>query len=596
MACVSFFSSTTTTPNVSHFAPQTRRRLHVVACNGNAAGEEKRHLDAGGCKFDRRNMLVGLGGLYGYGALTNPLAFAEPISAWKCGPAQLPKYVDQSLNCCPPLTGGEANIVDFKFPRGPTTMRVRPAAHVAADDEAYVDKFTRAVDLMKALPDDDPRSFRQQANIHCAYCNGGYNQGGFPEQEFQIHSSWLFFPFHRCYLYFFERILGKLIDDPTFAMPFWNWDHPAGMTMPAMYTQDPKSPLYNSFRDAKHQPPNIVDLDWNGTDKDMLSNEELVSYNLTTMYRTMVSLGRTTSKFYGSPYRAGDEPNPGAGSLELSPHSSVHFWTGDRTQPLGEDMGSFYAAGRDMLFYAHHGNIDRMWCVWKNLGGGHRRDFCDPDWLDTSFIFYDENAQMVRIKVRDCLDSKDLGYVFQDVEIPWTNYRPTPRVSRVLRTKNKLSRDRMTGQGGFMLIWHPGTLDKVVKAMVRRPIRKKKRSQKYMGDANENKEEEETLLIEGIELEKDIFVKFDVLINDESVSATPMDTEFAGSFVSVPHGGHHKHDRKIIKTNLRLSLNELLEDLGVDADNDECVLVTIVPRAGCEAVKIGSVKIVLEDD
>ncbi|CAH9133741.1 unnamed protein product, partial [Cuscuta epithymum] len=105
-------------------------------------------------------MLVGLGGLYGYGAITNPLAFAEPISASKCGPVQLPKTADQSLNCCPPLPGGEANIVDFKLPYRPTTMRVRPAAHLAANDEAYVEKFTRAVDLMKALPDDDPRSFR----------------------------------------------------------------------------------------------------------------------------------------------------------------------------------------------------------------------------------------------------------------------------------------------------------------------------------------------------------------------------------------------------------------------------------------------------
>ncbi|MFS7947023.1 putative catechol oxidase [Helianthus anomalus] len=43
---------------------------------------------------------------------------------------------------------------------------------------------------------------------------------GFPDIEIQIHNSWLFFPFHRWYLYFYERILGKLINDPTFALPF----------------------------------------------------------------------------------------------------------------------------------------------------------------------------------------------------------------------------------------------------------------------------------------------------------------------------------------------------------------------------------------
>ena len=31
----------------------------------------------------------------------------------------------------------------------------------------------------------------------------------------------------RFYLYFHERILGKLIGDDTFALPFWNWTRPA---------------------------------------------------------------------------------------------------------------------------------------------------------------------------------------------------------------------------------------------------------------------------------------------------------------------------------------------------------------------------------
>ncbi|KAH1055296.1 hypothetical protein J1N35_033361 [Gossypium stocksii] len=89
-----------------------------------------------------------------------------------------------------------------------------------------------SMERMKALPVDDPRNFMQQANIHCAYCNGAYGQVGFPDQKLEVHYWWLFFPFHRMYLYFFERILGKLIGDPDFTMPFWNWDSPCRMTMP----------------------------------------------------------------------------------------------------------------------------------------------------------------------------------------------------------------------------------------------------------------------------------------------------------------------------------------------------------------------------
>ncbi|KAF7803500.1 polyphenol oxidase, chloroplastic-like [Senna tora] len=40
-------------------------------------------------------------------------------------------------------------------------------------------------------------SFTQQANIHCAYCDGAYHQVGFPEMDLQVHNSWLFLPFHR---------------------------------------------------------------------------------------------------------------------------------------------------------------------------------------------------------------------------------------------------------------------------------------------------------------------------------------------------------------------------------------------------------------
>ncbi|KAL0305775.1 UNVERIFIED_CONTAM: Polyphenol oxidase, chloroplastic [Sesamum radiatum] len=261
-------------------------------------------------------------------------------------------------------------------------MRVRPAAHLA--DEAYIAKFNKAVELMRALPEDDPRSFKQQASVHCAYCDGAYDQVGFPNLELQVHNSWLFFPFHRYYLYFFERILGKLIDDPTFAMPFWNWDSPGGMRIPAMYA-NPNSPLYDSLRDLKHQPPTVLDLNYSGTDP-TISADQQTRQNLTVMYRQMVSNSRTPRLFFGSPYRRGDDPNPGSGAIENIPHGPVHVWTGDRNQPNFEDMGNFYSAGRDPIFYAHHSNIDRMWSIWKTLGG-RRQDITDRDFLDASFVF-----------------------------------------------------------------------------------------------------------------------------------------------------------------------------------------------------------------
>ncbi|CAK9162626.1 unnamed protein product [Ilex paraguariensis] len=532
-------------------------------------------------KFDRRNVLIGLGGLYGAASLSSdPLAFAAPVSApdlTKCGAADLPAGA-KPTNCCPPPA---TKIVDFKLPPV-NAMRVRPAAHLA--DAEYKAKFNRAIQLMKALPDDDPRSFKQQANVHCAYCDGAYDQVGFPDLELQVHSSWLFFPFHRYYLYFFERILGKLIDDPTFTMPFWNWDAPSGMQLPAMYA-DKNSPLYDSLRDGKHQPPTMIDLDYNGSDPN-ISNAQQQSQNLTIMYRQMVSNTRSGRLFFGSPYRAGDEPNPGAGSVENIPHGPVHIWTGDRTQPNIEDMGNFYSAARDPIFYAHHSNIDRMWTIWKTLGG-KRQDLTDPDWLNASFVFYDENANLVRVQVKDCLDTTKLGYTYQNVDIPWLNSRPTPRLARVVRKIKNLgmakAADTYMADDVF-----PATLDKVLKVMVKRP--KKSRSKK------EKDEEEEILVIE-IEVDRDLFAKFDVFVNDEDEATSgPDKSEFAGSFVNVPHKHKHlhlhKHGKKI-KTRLRLGLTELLEDLG--AEDDEGIMVTLVPRNECNGVTIGGIKIELDD-
>ena len=225
-------------------------------------------------RFDRRNVLIGLSGAAAGLSMIDRKAFAKPIAApdlSKCGPATLPSGAP--IDCCPP---NQSTIIDFKPPQLTTPLRVRPAAHLVTPE--YLAKYKKAVELMKALPADDPRNFTQQAKVHCAYCDGAYDQIGFPDLEIQVHDSWLFFPWHRFYLYFHERILGKLIGDETFALPFWNWDAPEGMKMPTMYT-DVSSSLYDKLRDAKHQPPTLVDLDYNLVDPSYTDTQQ-IDHNL----------------------------------------------------------------------------------------------------------------------------------------------------------------------------------------------------------------------------------------------------------------------------------------------------------------------------
>ncbi|XP_010039984.2 polyphenol oxidase, chloroplastic [Eucalyptus grandis] len=551
-----------------HRKPSIRRS--TISCK--ALSNDDSEQNPMSVKLDRRNVLIGLGGFYGaVGLRSDPFALAEPISVpdfTQCG-----KVNPCAKACCPPPT---TEVLDFKLPSSNSPTRVRPAAHLA--DEDYIAKYAEAIRLMKALPADDPRSFMQQANVHCAYCDGYYNQVGFPHLEVQVHCSWLFFPFHRYYLYFYEKILGSLIKDPTFALPYWNWDAPGGMKMPAMFT-DPHSPLYDFNRNPDHAPPMLVDLNYNC---EHLPPSNLIDNNLSIMYRQMVSSGKTAKLFLGHAYRAGDHANPGAGSIELMPHNTVHNWCGDYRQPNLEDMGILYSAARDPLFFAHHSNVDRMWTLWKTLGGPKRTDFTHPDWLNASFLFYDENKQAVRVKVKDCLETTNLGYKYQDVDIPWRNSKPVPRKIAIKVTETS---------GGIAdvaeiprsIAHFPVKLDKVVSTLVKRP--KQKRSKK------EKEEKEEVLVIEGIELESDAFVKFDVHINDEQASLSSPDmTEFAGSFVNVPH--KHKPGKKM-KTKLTLGITELLEDLM--CEDDEKILVTLNPRYGGEDVIISNIKIEFVD-
>uniref|UniRef100_A0A8R7QME0 Tyrosinase copper-binding domain-containing protein n=1 Tax=Triticum urartu TaxID=4572 RepID=A0A8R7QME0_TRIUA len=134
------------------------------------------------------------------------------------------------------------------------------------------------------------------------------------------------------------------------------------------------------------------------------------------------------------PFRAGQSDQPGDGSVELSAHDAVHAWTSDIGLPNLENMGTYYSAGRDPLFYPHHNNIDRLWQAWCDIGTAHgyrgHVDFTDPDWLDSSFLFYDEESRMVRITVRDVLDTEKLQYRFDGVGTPWADGHPptTPNV------------------------------------------------------------------------------------------------------------------------------------------------------------------------
>ena len=161
-------------------------------------------------------------------------------------------------------------------------------------------------------------------------------------------------------------------------------------------------------------------------DKKNATMEELIKSNNNLMYQTVVSGATLPPLFMGQPLRGGVEKvSKGASAFEVGPHGAIHGWVGDPEQPNGEDMVHLYSAARDPIFYSHHANCDRLWNVWKTIPGGHRTGFeDDSDWMESQLLFYDENADLVRVKIKDSLDNVKLRYTYEEVDNPWARHVP----------------------------------------------------------------------------------------------------------------------------------------------------------------------------
>jgi polyphenol oxidase len=234
-------------------------------------------------------------------------------------------------------------------------------------------KAYKALRDLTARDPNDPRGWLRQANVHCWYC-GGPTGTQLPE----IHGGWYFFPWHRAYLYFHELILGSLINDPTFALPYWDWDNDTRRRVPPPYNQpnDASNPLLDANRGAG---PNDTIGD------QYLSAADVARRLSTTSYRLFLGYAPAFAN-----------PNADhAGQIEDGPHGLVHIWTGDPTlQNAKQDMGVLATASQDPVFFAHHANVDRLWDVCVRRGN---QQPVLTSWREQKFYFYNEKSQWMSI-------------------------------------------------------------------------------------------------------------------------------------------------------------------------------------------------------
>ena len=83
--------------------------------------------------------------------------------------------------------------------------------------------YAQAIQVMQARSPSDPTSWSYQAAMHATYATPAMADWNGCQ-----HGNWFFLPWHRMYLYFFERIVRAAVraagGPADFALPYWNYN------------------------------------------------------------------------------------------------------------------------------------------------------------------------------------------------------------------------------------------------------------------------------------------------------------------------------------------------------------------------------------
>jgi tyrosinase len=293
---------------------------------------------------------------------------------------------------------------------GPGPLLVRREISGLAATNPIVTGYAQGVKRMRERHPDDPTSWSYQAAIHGSRTTPARNLWNQCQ-----HATWYFLPWHRMYLYYFERIVRAAIveeggpDDWT--LPYWNYclgqQHaflPEPFRTPLVGRQ---SPLYVPERAAK-----------------LNSGEEGMPDYVTTPRQALERPHFVGKAEFGGPQTSFQHSGETWGVLERSPHNAVHvFVKGLMLYPE--------TAALDPIFWLHHANIDRLWSEWIGLTGAGHADPPDEGWGKFSFTFYDEHGHEVSLRCEQVLETAaDLGYTY-DTEPARPPSRPRPAASRV---------------------------------------------------------------------------------------------------------------------------------------------------------------------
>jgi len=293
---------------------------------------------------------------------------------------------------------------------GQTTLKIRYDI-ASPEGQQMMALYADAVRQMQALGPDNPMSWLWQWYTH--FVNGTTTKANEINRIFgttttpqrslanemwntcQSHSgqnSNNFLPWHRLYIYYFERIVRQVCGHPEFTLPYWNYtssDPAQRGVMPEQFRL-PDDPLYGSLYVAT---------------RGSLAN----SGQPIQQYQTGDQMDITDAMLKTN-YSTVDSVQGFCRAVDSGIHGRIHVLTG-----TSKDMGSVPYAGQDPLFFVHHANIDRMWASWNKNGG--KNPPTTETWTQAAFVFSDANGVRVSRKLSTAFSILGMGYDY-DVKIP----------------------------------------------------------------------------------------------------------------------------------------------------------------------------------
>ncbi|WP_298545616.1 tyrosinase family protein [uncultured Aquimarina sp.] len=242
----------------------------------------------------------------------------------------------------------------------------------------------------------DPMGWNAHGLLHTAFCATSIYAN-------QIHYNWYVWPWHRLYLWSLEQKLQKAVGEPKLALHYWDWTKEN--KIPEHFFGE-NNPLSNDYRQVG--PEDTIPLDF------MNVGAALRAKN----YKTFG--GHPAIKRKGEPQLDG--------IAEQTFHNNIHNW-------IGGQMASFSESGFDPIFYGHHGNCDRIWNAWQAYDTENQLPN-EEEWLDKKLYVTDGNGKPVEFKIREVLNTENLGYTFENLDFNKSCENPLEEVDIPVRDKS----------------------------------------------------------------------------------------------------------------------------------------------------------------